>query len=30
MRTMHNVQEEDTLDNVGKSMPRIYEILDNK
>jgi hypothetical protein len=30
MRTMHNIQEDDTMDDVGRSMPRIYAALDNR
>jgi hypothetical protein len=29
-RTMHNIQEVDTVEDMGKSMPRIYAALDNK
>jgi hypothetical protein len=30
MKTMHNIQQEETLEGVGRSMPRIYATLDNK
>jgi hypothetical protein len=29
MRTMKNIQEYDTVDDMGRSMPRIYATLDN-
>jgi hypothetical protein len=30
MRTMHNIQEVDTVDDMGRSMLRIYAALDNR
>jgi hypothetical protein len=30
MRTMCNNEEDDIVDDVGRSMPRIYVALDNK
>jgi hypothetical protein len=30
MRIVHNIQEVDTVEDIGKSMPRIYAALDNK
>jgi hypothetical protein len=29
MRTMHNIQEVDIVDDMGRSIPRIYPALDN-
>jgi hypothetical protein len=29
-RIMHNNQEDDTMEDMGRSMPRIYATLDNK
>jgi hypothetical protein len=30
MRIVHNIQEADTIEDMGRSMPRIYAALDNK
>ena len=30
MRTFHNIQEDETMKDMGGSMPRIYAALDNK
>jgi len=30
MNTMHNIKKEETIEDVGKSMPRIYASLDNR
>jgi hypothetical protein len=30
MRIVHNIQEAEIVKDVGGSMPRIYEVLDNK
>jgi hypothetical protein len=30
MRTMNNIEESNTMDDVGNSMPRIYVALDNR
>jgi len=30
MRTMHNIQKVGTVDDVGRSMPRIYTTLENR
>jgi hypothetical protein len=30
MRTVHNIQEAETVEDMGGSMPRIYAALDNK
>jgi hypothetical protein len=30
MSTMHNIEEVDTMDNVSRSMLRVYVALDNK
>jgi hypothetical protein len=30
MRIIHNVQQDDTVEDMGRSMPRIYVALDNK
>jgi predicted aspartyl protease len=30
MRTVHNIQEVDTVEDMGRSMPRIYAALDNR
>jgi hypothetical protein len=29
MRTMHNFQEDDTIEDMGRSVPRIYAASDN-
>jgi hypothetical protein len=29
MRIVHNIQEDDTIEDMGRSMPRIYAALDN-
>jgi hypothetical protein len=30
VKTVHNVKQYDTHEDMGRSMPRIYEVLDNK
>jgi hypothetical protein len=30
MRIFHNIQEDETIEDMGGSMPRIYATLDNK
>ena len=30
MRIVHNVQQDDTMEDMGKNVPRIYVALDNK
>jgi hypothetical protein len=30
VRTVHNVQQDDTMDDMGINVPRIYASLDNK
>jgi hypothetical protein len=30
MRTVHNIQEVNTVEDMGRSMPRIYAALDNR
>jgi len=30
MRTVHNIQEAETIEDMGGNMPRIYVALDNK
>jgi hypothetical protein len=29
-RTVHNVQQDETVEDMGRNMPRIYAALDNK
>ena len=29
-RTVHNVQQDETMENMGRNVPSIYEALDNK
>jgi hypothetical protein len=30
MRIVHNIEEDDTVEDMGRSMPMIYATLDNK
>jgi hypothetical protein len=30
MTTLHSIKQEETIDDVGKNMPRIYATLDNR
>jgi hypothetical protein len=30
VRVVHNVQQDDTMEDMGKNLPRIYAALDNK
>jgi hypothetical protein len=30
MRTVHNVQQDETMEDMGRNVPRIYASLDNK
>ena len=30
MKILHNIKKEETIDDVGKNMPRIYASLDNR
>jgi hypothetical protein len=30
MKTMHSIKKEETIEDVGRSMPRIYAALDNR